>query len=256
MASRAVILAGGRGTRLAPYTTVLPKPLMPVGDRAILEIIIEQLVACGIEHLTLAVGHLAHLIEAVVGDGSRQGLRVDYHRECQPLGTAGALASIAGLDATFLVMNGDILTTLDYAALGAAHEEAGNALTIASHRRVQQTNYGVLHTEVSPGPMRRLTGYEEKPEHTYTVSMGVYVAAPAALEHIPAGRAFDVPQLAQALLRAGEPVGSYLYEGYWLDIGRPDDYARANEEWGTRAAGTLSALATPPAPPAPSAAGS
>lgn len=256
MASRAVILAGGRGTRLAPYTTVLPKPLMPVGERAILEIIIEQLVACGIEHLTLAVGHLAHLIEAVVGDGSRQGLRVDYHRECQPLGTAGALATIAGLDATFLVMNGDILTTLDYAALCAAHEEAGNALTIASHRRVQQTNYGVLHTDGSPGPMRRLTGYEEKPEHTYTVSMGVYVAAPAALAHIPAGRPFDVPQLAQSLLSAGEPVGSYLYEGYWLDIGRPDDYARANEEWGTRAAGMLSAPATPPAPPAPSAAGS
>jgi NDP-sugar pyrophosphorylase family protein len=104
--------------------------------------------------------------------------------------------------------------------------------------------------------MRRLTGYEEKPEHTYTVSMGVYVAAPAALDHIPAGQPFDVPQLAQALLRAGEPVGSYLYEGYWLDIGRPDDYARANEEWGTRAAGTLSAPATPPGPPAPSAAGS
>lgn len=256
MASRAVILAGGRGTRLAPYTTVLPKPLMPVGDRAIIEIVIEQLVACGIEHITLAVGHLAHLIEAVVGDGGGQGLQIDYHRECQPLGTAGALATIADLDATFLVMNGDILTTLDYAALCAAHEEAGNALTIASHRRVQQTNYGVLHTDGSPGPMRRLTGYEEKPEHTYTVSMGVYVATPAALGHIPAGQRFDVPELVQALLRAGEPVGSYLYEGYWLDIGRPDDYERANEEWPAQAGGAISPPESPPAPPAPSAAGS
>lgn len=256
MVSRAVILAGGRGTRLAPYTTVLPKPLMPVGDRAILEIVIEQLVACGIEHLTLAVGPLAHLIEAVVGDGSRQGLRVDYHRECQPLGTAGALAAIDALDQTFIAMNGDILTTLDYAALCVAHEGAGNALTIASHRRVQQTDYGVLHTDGCGSPMQRLVGYEEKPAHAYTVSMGVYVLDPATLDHIPAGRRFDVPELAQVLLASGESVGSYLYDGYWLDIGRPDDHARANEEWQAQERGALSAPEIPLAPRAPSAAGS
>jgi NDP-sugar pyrophosphorylase family protein len=226
-----VILGGGRGTRLAPYTAVLPKPLMPVGGRAILEIIIEQLARSGFEHVTLAVGHLAYLIEAVVGGGERQGLRIDYHRERQPLGTVGALASIADLDGTFLVMNGDILTTLDYTALCDAHDQTGNALTIASHRRVEHTDYGVLHTDGSASPMRRLIDYEEKPEHTYTVSMGVYVLDTATLCHIPADAPFDVPQLVQALLAAGSPVGSYLYDGYWLDIGRPDDYARANAEW-------------------------
>ncbi|MCP9491622.1 MAG: sugar phosphate nucleotidyltransferase [Solirubrobacteraceae bacterium MAG38_C4-C5] len=231
MASRAVILAGGRGTRLAPYTTVLPKPLMPVGDRAILEIVIEQLAASGVEHLTLAVGHLAHLIEAVVGGGERHGLRIDYHRETEPLGTAGALATIDALDDTFLVMNGDILTTLDYGALCAAHSDAGNWLTIASHRRVQRTDFGVLHTDGSGATMQRLVGYEEKPEHTYTVSMGIYVAEPEVLDRIVQNERLDIPDLAQALLAAGEPVGTYLYDGYWLDIGRPDDYERASAEW-------------------------
>jgi NDP-sugar pyrophosphorylase family protein len=224
---RAVILAGGRGSRLAPYTTVLPKPLMPVGDRPILDIVLRQLAAAGFDDVTLAVGHLAHLIRAVLGDGRAHGLSIDYREEDRALGTAGPLAFIPGLDDTFLMLNGDVLTTLDFRALVRAHREAGNVLTIATHRRVVRTDYGVLHTDGAVGLTHRVVGYEEKPALPYTVSMGVYVLEPRALEHVPSGRPFDLPDLVEALLGAGLAVGSYLFDGYWLDIGREEDYRRA-----------------------------
>jgi NDP-sugar pyrophosphorylase family protein len=224
---RAVILAGGKGTRLKPYTTVLPKPLMPIGDRAILDVVVRQLRAHGFTRLTFAVGYLAHLIKAVFGDGSEHGVAIDYHEEEEPLGTAGPLALVDGLDDTFLAMNGDVLTALDYGELIATHREAGNALTVATHRRVVRTEYGVLHVDGRRGATGRVTGYEEKPELPYIVSMGVYVLEPRALAHIPRGRRFDIPDLVLALLDAGETVGSYLYEGYWLDVGRHDDYEQA-----------------------------
>ena len=226
---RGVILAGGKGTRLAPYTTVLPKPLMPIGDRAILDVVVRQLAAYGFSDLVVAVGYLAHLIKAVFGDGSAHGVSIAYCEEGEPLGTAGPLSQIGGLDDTFLVMNGDVLTSLDYSRLYAAHREAGNVLTIATHERVVRSEYGVLHVD-GDGPAddtRRVTGYEEKPETPYTVSMGVYMLEPAALEHIPSGERFDIPDLVHALLAAGQPVGSYPFDGYWLDIGRHDDYEQA-----------------------------
>jgi NDP-sugar pyrophosphorylase family protein len=227
VASRAVILAGGRGSRLRPYTTVLPKPLMPVGDRAILDVVVRQLRAAGITDVTLAVGHLAHLIRAVFGDGSACGVPIRYHEEDRALGTAGPLATIGGLDETFLMMNGDVLTTLDYRALVDSHVEAGNVLTVATHRRVVQADYGVLHTDGRVGATDRVVAYEEKPELPYTVSMGVYVLEPEAIPYVPPGEPFDLPDLVLALLAAGEPVGSYLFDGYWLDIGRREDYERA-----------------------------
>jgi NDP-sugar pyrophosphorylase family protein len=224
---RAVILCGGKGTRLRPYTTVLPKPLMPIGERAILDVVVRQLQAHGFTRLTFAVGYLAHLVKAVFGDGSEHGVAIDYHEEEEPLGTAGPLALVDGLEGTFLAMNGDVLTALDYGGLMARHRDAGNALTVATHRRVVRTEYGVLHVDGRRGATDRVTGYEEKPELPYTVSMGVYVLEPRALAHIPAGRRFDIPDLVLALLEAGEPVGSYLYDGYWLDVGRHDDYEQA-----------------------------
>jgi NDP-sugar pyrophosphorylase family protein len=227
---RAVILAGGRGSRLAPYTTVLPKPLMPVGDRAILEIVLHQLGEAGVKDVTLAVGHLAHLIQAVLGSGYSNGLTIRYHAEDRALGTAGPLASIPDLDDTFLMLNGDVLTTLDFRALVAAHTEAGNVLTIATHRRTVRTDYGVLHTDGPAGQTSRVVGYEEKPELAYTVSMGIYVLEPEAVAHVPAGRYYDLPDLVLALLEAGAPVGSYEYDGYWLDIGREDDYRSAQAD--------------------------
>jgi NDP-mannose synthase len=231
MAKRAVILAGGKGSRLAPYTTVLPKPLLPVGDRAILDVVVNQLRQCGFDRITLAVGYLSHLVRAVMGDGSTSGVQIDYHEEGEPLGTVGPLATIGGLDDTFLAMNGDVLTSLDYGALFDHHREAGNALTVASHRRTVNIDYGVLHLGEELGRTRRIEGYEEKPELSYVVSMGVYVFEPRALEHVERGSYMDLPDLVLKLIGAGEQVGSYVFDGYWLDIGRHDDYERAIAEY-------------------------
>ena len=235
--TRAVILAGGRGTRLAPYTSVLPKPLMPIGDRAILEILLGQLGEQGFRDIVLCVGHLSHLIRAVFDHGGSQAAngsrpqRIAYHYEQQPLGTAGPLRLVDGLDRTFLVMNGDLLTTLDYADLLSRHRESDNILTIASKRRGIALDYGVLHLETAADELPRVTGYQEKPEFTSTVSMGVYAVEPRALAYIPPEGAFDFPDLVHALLEAGEPVGAYPYDGLWFDIGRRDDYERAVVAW-------------------------
>jgi len=226
-----VILAGGKGSRLGPYTTVLPKPLLPVGDRAILDVVVRQLKDYGFEDITLAVGYLSHLIRAVMGDGISRGVPIRYHEEEQPLGTVGPLATIDGLDETFLVMNGDVLTSLDYSRLMDIHREAGNALTIASHRRTVKIDYGVLHLGGNAGETKRVTGFEEKPELGYVVSMGVYVMEPRAIELIEPGTYLDLPDLVLKLVDAGEQVGSYVFDGYWLDIGRHDDYERAIAEF-------------------------
>jgi NDP-sugar pyrophosphorylase family protein len=225
---RAVILAGGLGSRLLPYTTVLPKPLLPVGDRAILDIVVHQLAAAGVGHMTISTGHLAHLVRAVFGDGSAYGVRLDYAEEDEPLGTAGPMREIEGLDSTFLALNGDILTTLDIRELVRAHHEAGNALTIAGTRRTVRADYGVMLLDGDgDGPTTRLHGYDEKPETSHVVSMGIYVVEPRAVEHVPAEGRFDIPDLVLALLAAGEPVGTLLHDGYWRDIGRHDDYEQA-----------------------------
>ena len=235
--ARVVILAGGRGTRLAPYTSILPKPLMPIGDRAILEIVVEQLAQRGFHDVVLSVGHLSHLIRAVfdhygprASNGSRP-TRISYVHEELPLGTAGSLRLVGGLDRTFLVMNGDLLTTLDYADLIRRHRETDNVLTIATKRRGIRVDYGVLHLEGPPGALPRVNAYEEKPEYVSTVSMGVYAVEPRALDFIPPDRAFDFPDLVHALLHAGEQVGAYPYDGLWFDIGRRDDYERAISAW-------------------------
>lgn len=233
MSRRAVILSGGKGSRLGPYTTVLPKPLLPVGDRAILDVVVRQLQSYGFTELTLAVGYLAHLVRAVMGDGSDHGVAIDYHHEETPLGTVGPLATIDGLDDSFLVMNGDVLTTLDYGDFLDLHQESGNLLTIASHQRVVRTEYGVIKLDGEAGRTRRLVGYEEKPEIPFVVSMGVYAFEPAALDYIEAGERLDLPDLVLKLIAAGQPVGSYLFDGYWLDIGRHEDYERALVEYET-----------------------
>ena len=239
MPAKAVILAGGRGTRLAPYTSILPKPLMPIGDRAILEIVLEQLGRQGFRDVVLCVGHLSHLIRAVFDNGGPPAngslpARISYVHEEEPLGTAGSLHLVGGLDRTFLVMNGDLLTTLDYADLLRRHRETENVLTIASKRRGIALDYGVLHLQSSSEELPRVMRYDEKPEFTSTVSMGVYAVEPRALEFIPRDGAFDFPDLVHALLEADEPVGAYPYDGLWFDIGRREDYERANEAWQRR----------------------
>jgi NDP-sugar pyrophosphorylase family protein len=237
--NKIVILAGGKGTRLRPYTAVLPKPLMPLGERAILEFVLSQLAEQGLVDVTLSVGHLAHLIEAVFGDGENYGVEMTYVREDTPLGTAGPLRLVQGLENTFLVLNGDVVTTLDYRYLLRCHRASGNVLTIATRKRETKMDYGVLSLEPRDGPLRRLVGYQEKPVVETMVSMGIYALEPQALEFIPEGRYFDFPDLVQALLRAGAPVGSFVFDGLWLDVGRHDDYEQAIALWESGALGPL-----------------
>lgn len=228
---RAVILAGGEGTRLRPYTTVLPKPLMPIGDRPVLDIVVRQLKAHGFERITMATGYLAELIEAFFRDGEAYGISIDYYREQQPLGTVGALALIEGLsDEHVLVMNGDVLTDIDYGALLEHHCGDGAAATIATKERQVQISLGVLRFAEEDDPTL-LTGYDEKPSIDYTASMGVYCFAPRALSHIDPGERLDFPDLVLRLIAAGETVRAWPSDDYWLDIGRHDDYEQAQEEF-------------------------
>jgi NDP-mannose synthase len=224
---KAVILAGGKGARLAPYTKILPKPLMPIGDMPILEILLRQLKRAGVDEAVLTVGHLAQLLQVFFQDGERLGLKVRYSVEDHPLGTAGPLSLVEGLDGTFLVANGDILTTLDFRDLCDRHQQSGAAATIATHRRKVKIDLGVLQF----GEDYRVKDYIEKPSIDYHVSMGVYVFEPRVLAHIPRNQHLDFPDLVLRLLKAGEVVKGYLYEGYWQDLGRADDYEQAVAEF-------------------------
>ena len=224
---KAVILAGGKGTRLAPYTKILPKPLMPIGDLPILEILLRQMKRAGIDEVILTVGHLAHLLHAFFQDGEQFGLHIRYSYEEQPLGTAGPLSLVQGLDETFLVANGDILTTLDMAALVQSHRQSGAAATIAAHARQVKVDLGVIQVNGE----HQIIDYIEKPVYPLLVSMGIYVFEPGVLSYIPHNQYLDFPDLVLRLLHAGERVVSYPFDGYWQDLGRPDDYEQAVQDF-------------------------
>jgi NDP-mannose synthase len=224
---RAVILAGGKGVRLRPFTVNFPKPLMPLGDDPILEVLIKRLVAFGITDVTLTLGHLAELVKAYFHTHNRltTQVRLRYVEEDEPTGTAGSLASVPDLDETFLVMNGDLLTDLDFDVLVSFHRRQGAALTIATHRRNVNVDYGVLEADEK----NQVIGYKEKPELSYDVSMGIYVYEPSVLKFIAPGKYLDFPDLVLMLIAAGEKVCAMPSDCLWLDIGRPDDYALAQE---------------------------
>ncbi|MEI5520107.1 nucleotidyltransferase family protein [Streptomyces brasiliscabiei] len=227
----AVILAGGKGVRLRPYTTALPKPLVPIGDQhAILEIVLRQLSTAGFTHVTIAIGHLGEIIRAYVGDGSQWDLTVDYATEESPLGTMGPLLNLRDrLPESFLVMNGDILTDLDYADVLHRHRASGAPLTIATYARKVHIDFGVLTTDNS-----KVVAFTEKPSMDYRVSMGVYGVSRSTLNDYTPGLPLGFDELVLDLIRAQNPPHAYDFDGYWLDIGRPDDYDRANAEFTTR----------------------
>lgn len=224
MNKHAVILAGGKGSRLRPYTVVLPKPLMPIGEYPILEVIIRQLVAQGFTHITLAVNHQAELIAAFFGNGSKWGISINYSLEDQPLGTMGPLKLIKGLPDNFLVMNGDILTDLHYQDFFETHVKKEVLFSISSHLREEKIDYGVLQTNNNI-----LTGFKEKPVNNYEVSMGIYMLNKKVLDYIPDNTAYGFDQLMLNLLSKQKDVFVNTYTGLWLDIGRPDDYIEAIE---------------------------
>jgi NDP-sugar pyrophosphorylase family protein len=226
MEKRAIILAGGKGTRLRPYTVVLPKPLLPVGDYPVLEIIIRQLAYYGFSHITLTVNHQAEIIKAFFGDGSRWKIKIDYSLEDQPLSTMGPLKLIHDLPENFLIMNGDVLTDLHFGQFYDQHLQQGKIFTISAYHRTDISEFGVLETDIHGN----LSGFIEKPRREYIVSMGIYMAKNKVLQHIPENKSFGFDQLMLEFLKIHEPVCVQPFTGYWLDMGRPDDYSQAVDD--------------------------
>lgn len=223
----AVLLAGGRGTRLRPLTVTVPKPLLPIGDEAIVEVVLAQLRAAGFTRVVITLGHMARLFAAVIGDGSRWGMKVDYVFENEPLGTAGPLRMVQDLEDDFLVMNGDILTTLDYRKLVAFHREKQALGTIAVTQRTVHIDYGVI----TALPDARLAHYHEKPRIDYAVSMGINVLSRRAIEFIPEGTKFDMPDLMNVMHTTERRVFCFGANCYWQDIGRMEDYETASADF-------------------------
>jgi NDP-sugar pyrophosphorylase family protein len=224
---RAVILAGGKGRRLAPYTFVIPKPIVPIGTTPILEIVLRQLEARGFRRVSIALGHMSEIIRAVAGDGSKFGIRLDYYDEEKPLGTVGPLRGIPDLPDDFLVMNADLLTDLDFNDLWDHHRSRGGIATVSTFLKTTRLELGVLETDEE----NRITGFHEKPVLRHDVSMGIYAFNRAVLQHIPEGEYFGFDMLMERLLERGEDVHAYPFAGRWLDIGIPADYERAQEEY-------------------------
>ena len=225
---RAVILAGGKGTRLLPYTTTIPKPLVPVGDMAIMEIVVRQLRRCGFNHITVAVNHQAQLIRAYFEDGKRWDITIDYSMEDKPLSTMGPLRLISDLPEHFLVMNGDILTDLDYTGFYQSHVDSGAIGTIATYKREAKIDFGVLKYD---GEKNLISDFIEKPVEHFCVSMGIYTFSREIIKFIPEGIHFGFDDLMLKLIAEHQDVRAHPFDGYWLDIGRPDDYDRANNEF-------------------------
>jgi len=222
---KAVILAGGLGTRLAPYTTVFPKPMLPIGEKPILDIIIKQLAYYGFREIIISVGYLAELLQAYFATYNNipKGVKISFVRENKPLGTAGSLSLIPKPSEPILVMNGDTLTALDYRELVNFHKEKGGLITIATHKRHVKIDFGVIHVNGAD----ELNKYVEKPVLDYLVSMGIYVFEPEVLNYIEPDQRLDFPELVQKFLSENKKIQGYLTSAFWLDIGRHDDYAEA-----------------------------
>ena len=227
---RVVILAGGAGRRLAPYTFVIPKPIMPIGTTPIIEVVLRQLASHNFRHVTIALGYMSDIIRAVAGDGSKFGVEIEYSQETQPLNTIGPLTLVDNLTDDFIVMNADLLTDLDFSQLWNYHRAHGGLVTIATCVKTTKLELGVINTD----PESRIIGFEEKPTLRHNVSMGIYVFNKAVLQYIPKGVPYGFDSLIKTLLEKNETVRAYAFEGRWLDIGVPADYERAQEEFESR----------------------
>lgn len=218
-------MSGGLGTRLRPYTTVIPKALVPLGDMPVLELVLRQLKNYGFTEVTIAVGHLAQLIQAFFGDGEKLGIHISYNLEDRPLGTAGALRAFADkLPDNFIVMNADVVNDVNYRQLFDDHVKSGADATISVYPRTSKIDFGII--EFDP-KTHKIEGFTEKPTLEHTVSMGVYVLNKRALDLIPENEFFGYDQLVKGLIKDKRPARVYPHKGYWLDIGRPDDYEQA-----------------------------
>lgn len=223
---QAVILSGGEGARLKPYTTILPKPLMPIGNKAVLELVLLQLKNAGFKEYVFSVGYLAELIEAYFRNGSKWGVRIRYSRENKPLGTAGPLSIIDKLDDNFLVMNGDILCDINYRDLYKRHCRQKGDITLCSYKKKIKIDLGVLNIQNN-----KLSDYIEKPEYMFQVSMGIYMLNKRIIKHIPKNKKYDFPALIKDKLNTSVRMNIYRFRGQWYDIGRIDDYQLVLSEY-------------------------
>lgn len=224
---KAVILAGGKGTRLKPYTTIIPKPLVPIGEKAIIEILIGQLKKYDVDEIFICLNHFAEITKAFLGDGEKYGLKINYSLETEPLGTVAPIKLIKNLPETFLVMNGDLLTDINFNELFSYHIRKQSNLTVSTYMRSSIIDFGVIETATGKD---RITGFIEKPKYDFEVSMGVYVMNKSILEYIPNNTPFGFDNLIHLLLKKEIQMSTFPYSGYWLDIGRPEDYEKANNE--------------------------
>lgn len=224
---KAVIQAGGKGTRLRPYTLVLPKPLVPVGGMPIIEILFQWLKRNGIDESCITLGYLGDLIRAVCQDGSQWDLPISYVHETQPLNTVGALTLIdrSYLDDTFFCLNGDVLTDLNLRDMAKFHHSHGGLLTVAMYKKPIYVDLGVMDLDSD----NKVLAFREKPTLHFSVSMGVYCMQPEILDIIPSKVAFGFDDLMYTMLDKNLPVHVYHHDGLWMDIGRPEDYLAAQD---------------------------
>ncbi|SEO70813.1 Nucleotidyl transferase [Propionispora vibrioides] len=225
----AIILAGGKGTRLAPYSTVFPKPLVPLGNKPIIDIIIQQLDYYGFDRIIISLGYLGELIEAYYNATIKGRVRanIEFVRESEPLGTVGALSLVKNLTDPFIVINGDTLTTLNYKNLMEFHRVNQGLITVASNKKKVKIDSGVINLN-SNMQIEKIT---EKPTMDYLVSIGVNVFQPEVLKYIPTGKRLDFPDLIQQLLQENQKIVGFVSEDYWLDLGTHADYGKAQEEF-------------------------
>jgi NDP-sugar pyrophosphorylase family protein len=222
---KAVIQCGGKGTRLRPHTSVLPKPLMPIGARPVLELVLKWLRRNGIREVFVTTGYLGHLIRSVCGDGDQWNMRITYTQEIEPLGTIGPLSLLRDqLDAPFLVLNGDVLTDLNLNQFINSHRKRNAAITIATATRTMKMDFGVI--DETDG---RVNGFREKPDVSHLVSMGIYCMDPVVLERVPSGVPFGFDDLMLQMLDDGDAVNVFKHNGLWLDIGRVEDFLKAQD---------------------------
>jgi len=222
---KAIILSGGLGTRLKPFTEVIPKPLLPIGEKAVLEIQIEHLKANGFDHIYLATNYKSAYIENFFGDGSKYGVKLTISKEDKPLGTVGPVKLLQSeLTEPFLVMNGDILTQLKYRNLFDFACQRDTLLTIGTTEIVTPFQFGNIKTD---GDL--VTGIDEKPDIRTTILAGIYVFKPALLDIIPDNTLYGMDRLITDMLSRALPISHYSIKEYWLDIGQVKDYEKAQE---------------------------